>query len=126
MVDPAAEAERDSALEIEPEVGREVDDDGESSGAPPPILPDELGYGVRRSLFIHAGLLVFIILKSLVFPSAIQPYVPALKVDIVDLPDLTKMDMQKIGSQPLPPPEETAKPDTKEQEKAQEEEMALA
>ncbi len=53
--------------------------------------------GVTGSLALHLGLAIFLIARMWVFPSAYVPYVATLKVDLVDLPDLTKQEMERIS-----------------------------
>ncbi len=67
-----------------------------------PAEPDDsLTRNLKRSGLLHVGLLVFVVLKSLVFPDKPKPYLPALRVDLVGLPDLLKKDLADIP--PLPP-----------------------
>jgi TolA protein len=66
----------------------------------PPELQSDRDYstGLKWSLGLHLGFAVFLIIKSLVFPSAATPYVPTLRVDIVGLPDILKKDLNNIPS----------------------------
>lgn len=80
---------------------------------PPPKAPKgaserNLSSGLRRSLIVHAALFAIILIKSLVFPGTPTPYIPALRVDIVGLPDLTPSELARLPKT-LPPTEaETA------------------
>lgn len=67
---------------------------------------DLLRRALKTSLIVHVGLLVFIILKSLVFPSSYTMSPPSLRVDIVDLPDVLKKDLKKT---PMPTSDEVKK-----------------
>lgn len=58
--------------------------------------------GLRWSVILHAGLFISFLIKSLIFPSTIQPYLPSLRVDLVGLPDLLKKDMDRLKTLPLP------------------------
>ncbi len=78
------------------------------SGGEDPSLPQpperrprhvaELGYGkaLRWSFGGHVALIVLVVVKSLVFPSTPKPYVPTLRVDMVDLPDVLKKDLHAL------------------------------
>lgn len=59
------------------------------------LRPSELplSIGMKWSLGGHFFLILLILLKSLVFPDRITPYVPTLKVDLVGLPDVLKKDL---------------------------------
>ena len=63
------------------------------------------------------GLIVAAILKSLVFPGKPKSYQPALRVDLVGLPDLLKKDLSRITPAPpspsAPEAEEISKPKPK-------------
>ena len=61
------------------------------------IREDQLGRAVTRSLFAHGAIAAFIILKSLVFPGDPVFIAPALRVDIVGLPDLLKKDLPSVS-----------------------------
>jgi TonB family protein len=50
-------------------------------------------FGFKRSLFGHALLFFFAIAKTFVFPGNSLPYIPVLKVDLVELPDVLKKDL---------------------------------
>lgn len=88
-----------------------------SSPSLPTALPLDTDFriskGLRWSLGIHLGLAVIFFLKNVFFPSFSQPYVPSLKVDVVDLPDLLKKEIPWVSP---PPAAEDAAP-TKEKEK---------
>jgi outer membrane biosynthesis protein TonB len=80
----------------------------------------------KYSLIAHLSLIAFVILKSFVFPGKPIPYTPALRVDLVALPDLLKKDLKFIP--PTPPAATKEKPKEKEEiveEKAEEEEAVI-
>lgn len=56
----------------------------------------ELGSSMAWSVGLHVAVALFAILKGLVFPSEPTPYIPALRVDVVGLPDLLKKDMANL------------------------------
>ncbi len=60
------------------------------------IRGDQLGKSVKWSLFAHGALALFIILKSLVFPSDPILLPPSLRVDMVGLPDILKKDLSQV------------------------------
>lgn len=69
---------------------------------PPRITrPNDLSYGVKFSLILHLAVAILILVKSLVFLGEPEVYTPALRVDIVGLPDILKQDLAKLP--PLPP-----------------------
>jgi TolA protein len=70
-----------------------------SSPPPPPIHPTDVDFskGLKVSLWAHAALFAFVILKSLVFPDRLVPLPPTLRVDIVGLPDLLKNERVRSG-----------------------------
>lgn len=76
------------------------------------------------SLGAHAALLVIVVLKSLVFPSQDTPYIPALRVDLVGLPDILKKDLDQI--QLTPPAKDKAKETVTEPRKATKSDAASA
>ncbi|MGK5090068.1 cell envelope integrity protein TolA [Bdellovibrionota bacterium FG-2] len=68
----------------------------------PPIRPRQdadrdFKLGVKWSLGAHAAVLVFALVKSLIFPGIPLPFIPALRVDIVGLPDVLKKDVQALA-----------------------------
>lgn len=85
------------------------------------IQPERTDFsvGMRRSLYFHGALLVLILLKSLVFPGKPIPYTPALRVDLVGLPDFLKKDLAKLpktkGSQEIQEVLEKADQEIKQQ-----------
>ncbi|NDD90877.1 TonB family protein [bacterium] len=98
------------------------------------VHPEEsLKANLRLSLGLHAAIALVIIVRSLVFPGEPKQYRPALRVDLVGLPDLLKSDLSKIS--PSLPPQESApaeepapaKPvaSTETAEKAEPDEMVL-
>ena len=88
-----------------------------------------LNRGLRWSLIGHVALVLFVLIKSLVFPSDVRPYIPSLRVDLVGLPDALKKDIERMKSLPMPKagePEETApEPKSKSAEKAEPDELVL-
>jgi TonB family protein len=50
-------------------------------------------FGLKRSLAGHALLFLAAFAKSFVFPGNTSPYIPVLKVDLVELPDILKKDL---------------------------------
>ena len=68
--------------------------------------------GLRYSLGAHGLILLIALLKSLVFPGNPIVIPPALRVDIVGLPDVLKKDLIKVPTAPAPdkPAPEEAKP----------------
>ncbi|MCM2323527.1 MAG: cell envelope integrity protein TolA [Oligoflexia bacterium] len=106
------------------------------SALPPPMKrnshPAEAGLaaGVRWSFGLHAAVLLFVVIKSLVFPGKPVTYLPSLRVDIVGLPDVLKKDMASLS--PAPPPltakeerTEPPAPKAKPEAKADPDEMVL-
>lgn len=78
--------------------------------------------GLRISLFIHLGLVLFIILRNLIFWGDTDVRPPALRVDLVDLPQVLKKDLNQIplevgGSKAQPEPEPTPEDSTTEEAK---------
>ncbi len=72
-----------------------------SSGMPP-IRPQQdadrdFKVGVKFSIAAHVAVLVFALVKSLIFPGNPLPFIPALRVDIVGLPDVLKKDVQALA-----------------------------
>ncbi|MCC6271039.1 MAG: TonB family protein [Microbacteriaceae bacterium] len=57
---------------------------------------DKLSHGLRWSVILHGILFFVILIKSLVFPSEQEAYIPALRVDLVGLPDLTRQELERI------------------------------
>jgi TonB family protein len=62
----------------------------------PPKLPTDRDYntGLKWSLGAHFGVLAFLLIKTVVFPSTPTVYVPTLRVDVVGLPDILKKDLK--------------------------------
>jgi len=58
--------------------------------------PPSLAVGFWTSLILHSLILLLIVLKGLFFPSEVEIYIPSLRVDIVDLPDVLKKDLNQI------------------------------
>lgn len=61
-------------------------------------MRDELSIPLLFSAAAHLLLVLVFTVKAVFFPEAIEAFAPALRVDIVDLPD-------KLPSQPAPPPQ---------------------
>ena len=59
----------------------------------PPSRNESLRYGIRLSLGIHLLILIVILIKGLAFPGKPLRHIPALKVDLVALPDVLKKDL---------------------------------
>lgn len=76
------------------------------------IREDRLGRAVTWSFVGHGAIALFIVLKSLVFPGEPVMIAPALRVDLVGLPDLLKKDLSSVPKI-LPKSETPAKPATK-------------
>lgn len=74
-------------------------------------------FGLKLSLMFHAGLVFFLIAKSLIFPGKAIPYIPALRVDVVGLPDILKKDLNKLSKIPAPDIEKALKEAAKDKEK---------
>lgn len=98
---------------------------------------EKLARGIRWSLIGHGLVFSLAIIKSLVFPSEVKPYVPVLRVDMVGLPDLTKEEMrdlkeaakeaaekQESQATPAPAEKDSAEEMALQQEKAAEKEKA--
>jgi len=67
---------------------------------PTPIeRENELPRGLVYSLIAHAGLVILVMTKTLIFPGDPKPLIPTLRVDLVGLPDQLKGEK---GSTPLP------------------------
>jgi TonB family protein len=82
----------------------------------------DLSFGMKVSLLLHVALLAAVILKSLVFPGEPEVWTPALRVDIVGLPEVLKQDLAQLpplppAAQETPPPTETAEPPPKAEAK---------
>jgi outer membrane biosynthesis protein TonB len=58
--------------------------------------------GLRVSLIVHGALVLFIVLKALVFPSTVKPFIPSLRVDLVGLPDMVRKDLERLKTLPMP------------------------
>ena len=63
---------------------------------PPRIHQDEFTRALKWSLIAHGAMLFVIVVKGLVFPSKAISYIPSLRVDVVDLPDVLKKDKSKL------------------------------
>ncbi|MEN9723886.1 MAG: hypothetical protein RJB38_1872, partial [Pseudomonadota bacterium] len=94
------------------------------AGTPPPArnpqmhgeLPEaSLRANLRWSLGLHAALALIVVVQSLVFPSPPRAYKPALRVDLVGLPDILKKDLSQIS--PAVPAEPAAPEQAQEPEK---------
>lgn len=71
------------------------------------IREDQLGRALKWSIFVHIAVTLFIIIRSLVFPSEPIMLAPSLRVDIVGLPDLLKKDLSQV-SKKIPDLEKSA------------------
>ena len=58
-----------------------------------PIYEPLPHFGLKRSLIGHALLFFLAFAKTFVFSGSVLPYVPVLKVDLVELPDVLKKDL---------------------------------
>src|SRR4051812_39815872 len=86
------------------------------------IHDDRLGW--RISLGAHGSILLFILIKSVFFPGQPIPYIPALRVDMVGLPDVLKRDLGKLSKIPAPPEIEKALKEAEDQAKAEAQDKA--
>ena len=73
-----------------------------------------LSRNLKWSAIIHLAILTFVIVKSLIFPSQTERYSPALRVDIVALPDILKKDDRPIRAEKTAPEPTPAKAQEKE------------
>ena len=91
-----------------------------------PVVRSDLQIGLRWSLYLHGGVILFVILKSLVFPGTPKVFAPALRVDLVGLPDILKKDLAALPKLPSAkePPAPSKAPDTPD-EAADPKEMVL-
>ncbi len=55
---------------------------------------------VRISLWVHAGVLLGLLIQGVFFPSRSTPYVPSLRVDLIGLPDQLKYEKIELADQP--------------------------
>ncbi len=85
------------ATSSEPEFGRR----GPPKKRPPHPMDIDFRRGVQWSALLHVGLIVFVLIKSLVFPSKPEPFIPTLRVDLVALPDMLKKDKPQSGQAPV-------------------------
>lgn len=83
---------------------------------PSPYHAQELPSGLKYSLALHAAIALIVLLKTLVFPGKPIAYIPALRVDLVGLPEQLKSEIR--NPTPLPttptPQKEAPKPTVKE------------
>lgn len=82
----------------------------------------------RWSLILHCALIVFLFVSSFLFQSSVSRYQPTLRVDVVELPDLLKKDLNKVGipePEPEPKKEKKPAPEVKKESKPKPNEMAL-
>jgi TonB family protein len=68
------------------------------AGSDPWARDSRLGW--QLSVIVHIAFILFILVKSLVFPGDAVPVPPSLRVDIVGLPDMLKKD--KVALPPAP------------------------
>lgn len=64
--------------------------------APQHVAAQGYGRALKVSFGLHVLAIIAVIFKSLVFPSKSKPYIPALRVDMVALPDVLKKDLQNL------------------------------
>ena len=64
------------------------------------VANTEISQGLKWSFMAHIAFALFIIFQSVFFPHNSTIFIPTLKVDIVDLPDLLKNEMGKSKPQP--------------------------
>lgn len=64
--------------------------------------------GLRWSAIFHASIIILGWLTALVLPQNTTRFVPALRVDVVGLPDLLKADLDRIGKKGNAPKDETS------------------
>jgi hypothetical protein len=72
-----------------------LQDSGDGSPLPPKKAPrssaeEESSRGLTYSILVHGAFILFVVIKSLIFPSQDTPILPVLRVDIVGLPDQLK------------------------------------
>jgi TonB family protein len=65
------------------------------------LSPEKGFFGLKWSLIGHALLFIFAFAKTFIFPGSISPYVPVLKVDLVELPDVLKKDLAATAQSKL-------------------------
>ncbi len=78
--------------------------DTATAAAPPKkrhLTERDLSTGVKWSVILHLSVAIFVLLKSLVFPSKPVVYVPTLRVDIVGLPDVLKAEKNRLAKMPI-------------------------
>lgn len=87
-----------------------------------PQTSDGFTRGVWVSLGVHVGILLLFLVKNLVFPPAIDNLPPAVRVDLVGLPDKIQT-LEPPAAKPAepaeaPPPEKPAAPEPKAEKPA--------
>lgn len=72
------------------------------SDLPPTRGParEEMGRGFKLSLILHLAIATFILAKSLIYPGDPLMVAPALRVDVVGLPDILKKDLKSLPKLP--------------------------
>jgi TolA protein len=65
-------------------------------------------FGLKISILAHGVLVFFLLVKGVFFPGKPIPFTPALRVDMVGLPDVLKKDLHKLSKIPAPPEIEKA------------------
>ena len=65
-----------------------------------PLPENEMGTGLKRSLFVHFAIFIAIFIKCMIFPDKPLIYIPTLRVDLVGLPDILKKDLSKYSKLP--------------------------
>ena len=101
----------------------------------PPLEGRDGSKGFALSLAFHLAFASFILIKTLIFPSAQIMILPSLRVDLVGLPDILKKDLANVSpappvekpaaAKPAPPPAPPAFTPEKAKEIAKPDEMVL-
>ena len=72
-----------------------------------PLFDDALKKGIKWSIVFHVALVFIVVVKPVFFPDA--PYIPSLRVDLVELPQILKKDLYKVKDAGTAKPKEEAK-----------------
>ena len=72
---------------------------------------EKLMRSVRLSFLFHGAFILIAVLKQIVFPSAIIPIPPSLRVDLIGLPDFVKAEQNKWQPTPAQEQEPEKKPE---------------
>ncbi|MBY0470920.1 cell envelope integrity protein TolA [bacterium] len=62
--------------------------------------PSEFHVALKRSAIAHGSIAVVILAASFIFPKKPVMYLPTLRVDVVELPDILKKDLGKVPNLP--------------------------